>query len=333
MKKLIDRYIYDVTRRLPEQERDEVAKELRSNIRDMLPEDATEQAVRAVLTELGAPVLLAEQYRQNPRCLISAAFFDTYLRTLKWVVPLVGCILLVIGLLQGGADAAKDGITDVSGFAGSIIGSGISSGISGAIQALVWVTAGFAIADRVSGQANLAENWSVEDLPDIPANKKVISLSDSIVELLIIAFFSTVGVLLCVGRIPVSLILRGEGVQIYQPFSNSFLTACIPVIIIGGALGICECMVKIIKRRWTLSVCAAAVISNLAGIGLTLYLCFRQDIFSQDFLALARRREWIGFGESGIGNPFVMLFAAIVIVVSLAECGRAIYRTVRDGTS
>lgn len=35
---MIDRYIYDVIRRLPEKERADVRQELRANIYDMLPE-------------------------------------------------------------------------------------------------------------------------------------------------------------------------------------------------------------------------------------------------------------------------------------------------------
>lgn len=40
MNNLIERYVYDVTRRLPEKDRDEVSSELKSNIYDMLPENA-----------------------------------------------------------------------------------------------------------------------------------------------------------------------------------------------------------------------------------------------------------------------------------------------------
>ena len=60
-KNLIERYVYDVTRRLPEKEREDVMKELRANIYDMLPEGASEDAVKKVLYELGSPVSLAEK--------------------------------------------------------------------------------------------------------------------------------------------------------------------------------------------------------------------------------------------------------------------------------
>lgn len=52
---LIEKYVYEVVRHLPEDSREDVKKELRSNILDMLAEDYTEDDVRKVLTELGDP--------------------------------------------------------------------------------------------------------------------------------------------------------------------------------------------------------------------------------------------------------------------------------------
>lgn len=331
MKNLIERYIYDVVRRLPENEQEDVGKELRSNIYDMLPEDPTDGDVAAILNQLGAPALMAEQYRQNPRCLISSAFYDDYIRTLKWVLPLVGCILMVIGLLQSGIEATKGGMDNFQNIISAIISGGLSSGISGAIQALVWVTAGFAIADRVSNKTNAACKWSIKDLPDdIPTSTKTIPLSDSIVELIIIVFFSTIGVLLCVKQIPFPFLLRHGNIEIQSLFSNSFLTACIPVIIIGGVLGVCESLAKIIQRRWSPLVCATVIISNLTGIGMLLYLSSLQDILSPDLLHFVETQGWMWFDRaSALNNTIVMLVLSIVIVASLAECGVVIYRTVK----
>ena len=331
MNNLIERYVYDVVRRLPEQERGDVGDELRSNIYDMLPDGATEDDISAALTGLGAPAILAEQYRINPRSLISPALFESYIRAVKWVVPLVGCIVLVIGLLQGGAEATKAGITESPLFIRDVIISGISAGISGAINTLLGITIGFAIADRARKKTSCADKWSINDLPcDIPPSKKVIPLSDSIVELIIIAIITIVGVNYCLGRIPIPIMLNSENIQLYHLFSDSFLLACIPVIIIGGLLGICESVAKIIKRRWTPLVCGTIIVSNLTCIVLLLYLCARQDIFSSDFLSLVQSQGWQWSTDAPVwGNPIVVLIVTIVIVASLIECIVAIYRTTR----
>jgi hypothetical protein len=73
----------------------------------MLPEHPDEEAIKKVLNSLGSPAALAEKYRQNPRYLISPAYFDEYTRTLKWVLPLVGLVVMAVGMLVGALEAMK----------------------------------------------------------------------------------------------------------------------------------------------------------------------------------------------------------------------------------
>lgn len=55
---LIEVYIREVTRRLPEKNCEDIALELRSTIADMLPEHYGEEEVKNVLGKLGSPVKL-----------------------------------------------------------------------------------------------------------------------------------------------------------------------------------------------------------------------------------------------------------------------------------
>ncbi len=50
---LIDLYIQEVAKRLPEKNREDITLELRSTIDDMLPEDYNEEDVKSVLEKLG----------------------------------------------------------------------------------------------------------------------------------------------------------------------------------------------------------------------------------------------------------------------------------------
>ena len=148
MNNLIERYVHDVARRLPEKDREEVKKELRANIYDMLPEGANDDAVKKVLYELGSPISLAEKYRTKPRYLISPAYYDEYVGVLKWVLPLVGVIVMVIGFAVAAFDAAKSGSTNFAFAASNIFSRGVSMGVTAAFQALVWTTIGFVIAEH-----------------------------------------------------------------------------------------------------------------------------------------------------------------------------------------
>ena len=93
---IIDRYVYAVVKRLPESTRQDVERELRANIQDMLPDDHSEADVRAVLAKLGNPYRLAEEYRETKRYLIGPSVYDSYITVLRLVISIV--VPVVAGL-------------------------------------------------------------------------------------------------------------------------------------------------------------------------------------------------------------------------------------------
>ena len=70
---LMERYIYQVTKRLPQSQRKEAAMELRELISDMAESESVEEA----LTKLGAPDKFAEQYGDHARHLIGGEYYET----------------------------------------------------------------------------------------------------------------------------------------------------------------------------------------------------------------------------------------------------------------
>jgi len=325
---LIDRYLYDVTRRLPEGERGELRRELRANIDDMLPENATDADMEALLLELGDPALLAEKYRQKPRYLISPAVFERYIRTLQRVLPLVGGILLVVGLALGGFEAVRSG--GIAQIIATALEKGFSMGFSGALQTLFWITLGFFIAERAGASAN-AKPWQPSALPEIPPQiKRAIPLSDSIAELVVILLTSAAAMLFCSGKWPLDTMLSYEGVEVQHIFSESFLAACIPATAALAALGLLSGLLKLAFRRWTPRVCAGVLLDGVLSCALALSMLHRTDLLHADFIAFLRS-DTIGLPQlavSGFGNPLVIGICAVIVIITLAECGSAVYRTV-----
>ena len=114
MENLIERYIAAVVQQLPEKERAEVAQELRSNIYDMLSDQPNDAEIKEVLQLMGSPTKLAEQYRQNPRYLISPQVYDEYIRLLKLLVPIVGIITVIVGAVTGVFETLQQNSNQVS---------------------------------------------------------------------------------------------------------------------------------------------------------------------------------------------------------------------------
>lgn len=341
MSNIIEKYIHDVVRRLPENEQEEVRKELQSNIYDMLSDDPTEDEIKSVLYQLGSPAALAEKYRQNPRYLISPAIYNDYIHVLKWIIPLVGGILFLLGMLISTIEATSANTPlEIASNITNVLSKGFSMGFSGAVQALVWTTIGFVIAERTGYKFGQDKSeWKIEDLPQIlPTNKYKIPLSDCVAELVLTVIFSAIAILYCAGNISFPFIILKIGdIQITQFFSSSFLSLCIPIIAFCAIFNVAECLIKIKNRRWTSVVCATVIINNLITVVITLFIFNRTDILSSEFTNFLRHQEW---GEFDIlkfskGNPdqtILLIFAIIIIFACLLESGTAIYRTIKTSS-
>ena len=166
MTSLVDRYVYTALRRVPEQQRADIDRELRASIEDAVDArvDAGEErdaAVTATLTELGDPDKLADSYAGRTGYLIGPALFTPWRRLnvtlLSTVLPLVVGIVVVVQVL------------DHATF-GQVIGTAVTTTLTVGVQMLFWTTLIFAIIER-TGADKPAAKWSVRDLPRYEPNR------------------------------------------------------------------------------------------------------------------------------------------------------------------
>ena len=144
MKNLKQRYIYDVTRRLPDNQREEVSKELDANIQDMMVSDS-EAELERVIYELGEPRVLASEYSDKKRYLIGPKWMDDYLRTLKIVVAVFVSLSLVFGLLD---NMLHPDATSAIGIFAEVFAKTVSEMWSSALSAFAFVTLVFVLIER-----------------------------------------------------------------------------------------------------------------------------------------------------------------------------------------
>ena len=269
---LIDRYVLAVTERLPENTREDVAKELRSNIEDMLPENASESDVRIVLEKLGNPAALANEYRQVKRYLIGPALYDNYVSVLKLVIGIAVVAFMFLSVLGG---IEKSGVNGGSYFlSAEFFRELIAAGFDGVIQAFVWVTIVFAVLERTgvsSGDLPFGKKqWTVEELQNMPLSPKSrISRGDAIASII----FTVVFVALLVfqpqlfgmysrdgsGMIHIAPVLQLERLQLYIPFIVLF--AIFQLVLSIG---------KLITMRWTRLLAFANTVNNLVS---SIFVC------------------------------------------------------------
>jgi hypothetical protein len=174
---LTDRYIWAVQRSLPEDQREDIDRELRGTIADTIDGKREsgideQKAERETLTELGDPYRLAAGYADRPLHLIGPELFPAYIRLLKLLYA------IVLPCAAGGVTLAlllskPDSVGEVMGpLWATIIGVTVHLGF--------WVTLIFALIERgPKGKNDVIEAWTPDSLPELPQRGEV-KLSDAL---------------------------------------------------------------------------------------------------------------------------------------------------------
>ena len=124
---LIDRYVYAVTKRLPESQRDEIEKEIRGLILDMAgKEDPSEDEIADILVKLGEPTALADKYRERKRYLIGPEIFDSFILVLKIVLCSVLTAVSIGLVLKNIMNPEEDLIRVIAEFISTLFSAAIS---------------------------------------------------------------------------------------------------------------------------------------------------------------------------------------------------------------
>ncbi|RIW28943.1 hypothetical protein D3H55_20475 [Bacillus salacetis] len=286
---LIEVYIQEVTRRLPEKSRADIALELRSTIEDALPEDYSEQDVKEVLAKLGSPAALANGYRDQPMHLIGPRYFDVYVSLLKMILP----IAAVIAVISMAAEyfIGYSGDEAVINVVLTIMGKGIWNVIEVGIQVFFWLTIVFAIIERMDKEkeplplsASLTK-WTPDDLKSIPyiPKKKAISKFDVFGSLLWTAIWAT----LYFNADHLAGVYEGgrDGLEFVIPALNQdILMGYWPIVIAIIALEAGFALYKLIKGQWTKQMAAANAAFELLSTLVFIIILLNPDLFNQDFL-------------------------------------------------
>jgi len=187
---LIDRYIAQVGRHLPDKDRNDIEAEIRSTLEDMVDEQnqtgATNEAgVTAVLQQLGDPALLAEKYSPPKRYLIGPSWYEFYVKILQRVLvtalPVVTMVIFILTL-------TKDPLDFINA-----VGEAVGSAFGVGLQILFWITIVFVFLERSDevppNQLPRPNNreWTVADLPLLPKTRQI-SIPETVIDIASILF-------------------------------------------------------------------------------------------------------------------------------------------------
>ncbi len=286
----IDRYVYEVTRRLPEKQRKDINQELHSLIEDMVqdrfPEkELTVEDINIVLKQLGNPLELADKYREKQRYLIGPEYYDLYFFILKIVLSAVlfGIVVAMIvgNLVTPPANISKV-VTDV-----------LSAAFGGIFQAFAWVTVIFAVLSRygesISGvhsfKAEMAKSkeWDPSCLPEVPAQKARIKKSEPIVGIVLSVLFlifvnsaiQVVGV----------IFITGDGTRIIPIFDPAAIREFLALINVILILGVVKELIRLFVGKYTLQLSLGIFVLSAISLVLTILVFTNPEIWNHNFVS------------------------------------------------
>ncbi|WP_055106257.1 HAAS signaling domain-containing protein [Paenibacillus ihumii] len=259
----VQRYIYAVTQKLPEGQREDIKLELQGLIEDMLEErtqgrPVTEGDIETVLRGLGSPQELAVKYQVRPRYLIGPAYFDAYIAILRIVMISIG-----IGLTISFAVQALITPAELLEHFVSYIVSVITIGVQG----FAWVTFSFAIIEyagvKPKDRGASERKWSLAELPEVPDRRLLIKRSEPITGIIFAVLFAVLFTF-SVELIGAIIFKDGQFQGTVSVFHTENFTRYLPLIWGLTALSIMKESVKMIFGKWTRGVMLSHMIFNVA---------------------------------------------------------------------
>lgn len=309
---LTERYLYAATRRLPEDQRTDVADELRGSIADRRAALAEERpelddaaAERAALVELGDPDRLAADYTGRGLYLIGPDVYPAFQRVLARVLAVVvPIVVLVVGVV--------DAIDEQPW--GDVVFGSLWIGFATAVQIFFWVTLTFVLIERnAPGHASLRESleveWTPDQLPALPGRPG--ALSDLAASL---AFSGLTLAALVWQQFGSPVSAGGERLPILDPdLWSSWLPVLVVLLLADAAFEI----VKYRAGRWSIGLATVNTVLALGFGGVLVHLGLTDQLLNPAAIS-AIQADWSGF-DPDVTHTIVALSALVIFVWDVAD--------------
>ncbi|HHZ05482.1 MAG TPA: hypothetical protein GX401_01635 [Clostridiales bacterium] len=273
---LVNRYIYAVTKRLPNNMKDDVASELSGLIEDMLTERCgevvpTEKDICIVLNEIGSPNELYEKYDvDGKKCLIGSPYYSTYKLVLKIVLVCVAFGMTLSALIIQ--------ITTPNAIWYENVLSWFSMLWFGLISAFAFVTLIFAVFYHKG--INIGNEFDLNNLPAVPNKKQVLSKKESIFEIAILILFFVI--FITAPQIFGAIV--DSPTRIIPIFNVDVIKGTWYIILLFTAMGVIREIIKLLEGRYNKRVMIATIITNIFSAISAFWWMSNDKIMNQEFI-------------------------------------------------
>ena len=276
-----------------------------------------EEKMMKVLTDLGDPKKLANQYRNKERYLIGPKYFEKYIMVMKIVML---SIFFGLSLVHGFSILFE--VNSVLDMLGGYIGSLLSALMQGA----AWVTGVFALLEynEISLEHEEKEEpWNPNQLRAVPNEKARISRGESIFSIVFSTNFLTL-FFFSPGAIGIYYFI-GDNMNFIPLFNLQALAVFQILIFIVFTFDILIEMLKIIQGRWSRNLAIIVTALNILSALILIYALSNVAIWNEEITVRFEEFLTIPFDR-------LILFTIITIVMTtIVESVSALYKGIRYG--
>jgi hypothetical protein len=304
---LTDRYLDAALRGIPEGQRSDVERELRSSIADAVDDrvgagEEPAAAERSVLEGLGDPTRLAAGMTGRPMYLIGPDLFPNYRRLLTVlmgiIVPIAGVAVGLVELFRGGT-------------IGSAVVAGGGVAVTVAVHLGFWVTLAFALVERADAARQSASEirstlgrWSLDDLPPLRSDR--IGIGETVGD--VVSNLLGAGFLVVVSGLTWTNPSNGQVVPILEP---SLVGFWIPLLVVVLLALVGLYVVLHLVGRWTVELAITNLVMQLLFAIPVLYLALNGMLVNPGFAAS------VGYPPLAEGDgPVMVIFAISVVLIT-----------------
>lgn len=325
MKNWIERYLYQIEKKLHGKNKKDLIQEIESNLYDELEartdsSDPTEEEILEFLKGKGSPSQVASAYLGTEESLIGSELFPIYSLVVK-IALLASLIGITVASMVSLGFGDQTPLAALGGLLGGIF--------QAAVGAVGLVTIIFALIQRFMDPEELqlqneSTEWNPKDLPVLPAKKNQVKRSDPIIAIIflivLIILFNLFPDFIVWGYYTntesvVAPVLNKEVLAQYLPWMNLIWAAALTFQI-----------VLLIKNQWTNVLRIIRIGLDWAGLALFLWIVSNPNLLvNQGGLF-----QWIGLENGAVLDSLFASMARVGIILLIAivviETGKNIYK-------
>lgn len=343
-KDMIERYIYDVVKRVPQDSREEIRLELQSLIDDMC--DQEDISVEEVLQKLGEPAQFAKRYRDEDSYVIGPDYYDDYFWIMK--IALVGIgISAIVSAIMNGIMNTEDMVNFFVVFLSEIF----VTASNGSFSVIGILTVIFVVMEKQKVKFNIKpkKNWTVKDLsknattvnswtpsllPAVPDKRAVISRGDSVFSIIFTIVF--MALLIFAPQIFGAFHYDGEKlVSIGCIFNLDEWDRIVPIFVFSLFVGMVNYIICLVIGYHCKTVMYSTIITNIIQIAIAIVLFKYMPLWNMDFAEMiAKSMEISNFSKGDIlfywgTNRFDNMMLTFIVLISVLEVGVSVYKTLK----